>query len=85
MRDLKSPVLLWTKAALFIIAGLMAAGSILLESPGVRNAVLLGVTVWCFARAYYFAFHVIEHYIDGDFRFTGLVSLARHAVRRRRG
>jgi hypothetical protein len=30
------------------------------------------LSIWSFARAYYFAFYVIEHYVDGSYRFAGL-------------
>jgi len=36
--------------------------------------------VWCFARFYYFAFYVIEHYVDGDYKFNGLGSFARYML-----
>ena len=41
----------------------MAAGLILVEQPTVKVApALLAIAIWCFVRAYYFAFYVIEHY-----------------------
>ena len=72
MADISSPKLLYVKAGLFMLGGTMAAGLILLESPSLRTTALLGLSIWCFARAYYFAFYVIEHYVDGEFRFAGL-------------
>jgi hypothetical protein len=41
-------------------------------------AVLLAIAVWCFCRAYYFAFYVIEKYVDPTFRFSGLGSAVRY-------
>ena len=84
MRELKSPTLICAKAALFVTAGLMAAGGILLEHPQFKTAALLAISVWCFARAYYFAFYVIEHYVDGEYRYAGLWSLVCYALTRRR-
>lgn len=72
MTDISSPKLLYAKAGLFVLCGAMAAGLILADSPSLRTATLLGLSVWCFARAYYFAFYVIEHYVDGSFRYAGL-------------
>lgn len=72
MTDISSPKLLYLKAALFVLGGAMAAGLLLLESPSLRTAALLGLSIWCFARAYYFAFYVIEHYVDGNYRYAGL-------------
>jgi predicted carbohydrate-binding protein with CBM5 and CBM33 domain len=40
----------------------MAAAGILLIVPSLRVGALLMIAVWSFARAYYFAFYVIEHY-----------------------
>lgn len=72
MRDISSPRLLYAKAFLFVLSGAMAAGLLLLESPSLRTATLLLLSIWCFARAYYFAFHVIEHHVDGQYRYPGL-------------
>ncbi len=72
MTDISNPKLLYAKAGLFVLCGAMAAGLILADSPSLRTAALLGLSVWCFARAYYFAFYVIEHYVDGSFRYAGL-------------
>ena len=76
--DLTHPTLLYAKGVLFLIAGTLSAAALLAEAPTLRVGLLLVLTVWCFARAYYFAFYVIEHYIDPTFRFAGLLSLARH-------
>jgi hypothetical protein len=72
MADISSPKLLYLKGLLFLITGLMAGGLLLLDSLSVRTAILLILTVWCFARAYYFAFYVVHHYIDDSYRFAGL-------------
>jgi hypothetical protein len=72
MTDISNPKLLYAKAGLFVLGGVMAAGVILLDSPSLRTATLLALSIWCFARAYYFAFYVIEHYVDGEFRYAGL-------------
>ena len=74
MTDIKSPLLLYAKGAMFILCGILAAGLLLAEHPSVKVAVLLCIAVWCFARAYYFAFYVIEHYIDPSYKFAGLTS-----------
>jgi hypothetical protein len=84
MTDITQPRILYLKAGLFVLAGLLAAGHVLLECPRIKVAVLLGVTVWCFARAYYFAFYVVQHYADPGYRFAGLTSFARYVVRGRR-
>jgi hypothetical protein len=78
MRDLQSARWMWVKAILFVLIGVMAAALILVEVPEWRIAVLLALAIWAFCRAYYFAFYVLERYIDPSFRFAGLFSLARH-------
>ncbi len=83
MPDLKNPRVIYLKAALFIVAGVMAAGMILYENPALKTALLLAIAIWCFARAYYFAFYVIEHYIDPAYKFAGLGSFVRYVVTRR--
>ena len=84
MRDITNVKLLYAKGALFVAGGTMAAAALLLETPTVKTALLLALAVWCFARAYYFAFYVVQHYADPDYRFAGLWSLARYVLRRRR-
>ena len=82
MRDLRHPRLMYLKALLLLLLGALATTLILLEHPSLKVAFLIGVAVWSFARAYYFAFYVIEHYIDPAYRFAGILSAIRHALRR---
>ena len=84
MTDIKNPRLLYAKGALFVLGGVLAAGLILVERPTVKVALLLGIAIWCFARAYYFAFYVIEHYIDPNYKFAGLWSLVSYWRGKRR-
>jgi hypothetical protein len=85
MGDITDPRLLYLKGGLFVLTGALAAGLLLLESPSLRTAALLALAVWCFARAYYFAFYVVGHYADPGFRYAGLGSFARYAWARRFG
>lgn len=82
--DLRNPRWMYLKAGLLLAVGLLASALLLLDSPTVRTAVLLAVAVWAFCRAYYFAFYVVQHYADPDYRFAGLVDFARHCWSRRR-
>jgi len=84
MRDITNPRLLYGKGLLFLAGGVLASAGILLEHPSLKVALLLTVAIWCFARAYYFAFYVVEHYVDPAYRFAGLVDFARYLLRRRR-
>lgn len=83
MSDITNPRLLYVKAGLFIVLGLTASAMLLWLHPEWTAAFLLAVAVWAFARAYYFAFYVVEHYIDREFRFAGLFDFVKYAIRRR--
>ena len=82
--DLKSAKLMYLKAILFLVAGTAAAVGILVESPSLRTALLLGIAIWSFCRLYYFAFYVIEKYIDPGYRFAGLGSFLLYLLRERK-
>jgi hypothetical protein len=72
------------KAVLFVGVGLLSAGLILADAPDLRTLVLVLLVIWSFSRAYYFAFYVIEKYVDPSYRFSGLLSAARFIASRRR-
>ncbi len=78
MRDLESPRAIYIKGALLLVVGVAAAVIVVLESPTLQTGVLLAIAVWSFCRLYYFAFYVIEHYVDDSYRFSGLWSFARY-------
>ena len=82
-RDLADPFWMRVKGVLFVILGFGAAGLVLYESPSWRVAALMSIAVWAFCRAYYFAFYVIEKYIDPTFRFSGLGAAAVYLLRGR--
>jgi len=82
MADIRSPKLLYLKGALFLLLGVLAAGLLLAEHPDWKFATLLVLAIWSFARAYYFVFYVIEHYIDPGFKFAGLWDFARYLLNR---
>ena len=84
MRDLHDSRLLYLKAALLVLTGLLACAVILLENPSLKTAALLALAVWAFARAYYFAFYVVQHYADPGYRFAGLWSFARYLISTRK-
>jgi uncharacterized membrane protein len=84
MTDLTNPRVIKLKGVLFLVAGLLASALLLVEAPSFRVAILLGIAVWSFCRFYYFAFYVIEHYVDPAFRFAGLGAFFRYLVQRRK-
>ena len=83
--DLKDARWIIAKGLLFLLAGVMASGLLLLDTPTLRLTVLFILAVWCFCRFYYFAFYVIEHYIDSTFKYSGLWDAAIYLSRRKHG
>lgn len=81
LSDLKNPKWIWTKGVLFLGLGVLASGMLLWQAPRISVALLLAIAIWAFCRSYYFAFYVVEHYVDGQFRFAGLFDFARYAWR----
>ncbi len=73
------------KGFLFLATGLLSAGLLLFYNPSIKVAVLLVISIWCFARFYYFAFYVTQNYVDEDYRFAGLSSFSAYAIRQNFG
>lgn len=84
MKDLTSATWIKVKGILFLLLGLAAAALLILESPSWKVAGLLALAIWCFCRFYYFAFYVIEKYVDPGYKFSGLWSFACYLLRFRR-
>ena len=86
MADLKNPAIIWIKGILFLVLGLLASVLLVLQTPEITTVLLLLLSVWAFCRFYYFAFYVIQNYVDSTHRFSGLLSFVRYMLRRgRRG
>ncbi len=83
MSDIRSPTLLYFKGGLMLLTGLLAGGLLLVDRPDARSALLLVVCVWGFCRAYYFAFYVVDHYIEPGSRYAGLTEFFRRRLARR--
>lgn len=77
---------IFVKAGLFVLLAVLAGGILVLQHPTWTTAGCALVLGWASARAYYFAFHVVQHWVDPEFRFRGLVEFAAwwRARRRRR-
>lgn len=84
MKDLRSAWAMWLKAGLFLLIGLMSAALLVIEAWSGRNVLLLGLCIWGFCRAYYFAFYVIERWVDPQFKFNGLGHFLKWAWARRK-
>lgn len=82
MKDLPS---FWikVKGLLFLFLGIAAAVLVILDNPNWRTVVLLGIVIWSFCRLYYFAFYVIEKYVDPTYKFSGLISFVKYWLKRR--
>lgn len=84
MKDLRHPFWIKLKGLLFLLIGCAAAGWLFFDDPKWQTAVLLALAVWSFCRFYYFAFYVIEKYVDPAYKFSGLISFARYLLERTR-
>jgi hypothetical protein len=84
MRDLTNPKLIYAKALLLLLLALLASAGLLYLHRDWLTAALLAAAVWASARFYYFAFYVIQHYLDPSYRFSGLSSFALDLLRRRK-
>ncbi len=81
--DIKNPRILKLKGLLFLFLGILSAGILYLHAPDWKVLVLLGICVWAFARFYYFAFYVLEHYADPSFKYSGLWDLLKYLLKRK--
>lgn len=84
MGDLKDARLIILKGFLFLVIGLLGLLGLLLEHPHWRTAVLAVLSIWGFCRFYYFAFYVIEKYVDSNFKFSSLYAFGVYLSKRRR-
>ncbi|PWU16582.1 MAG: hypothetical protein C5B50_13395 [Verrucomicrobia bacterium] len=80
MKDLTSPNWIKFKGFLFLLIGICCSVLLILDNASLRTVVLLALAIWCFCRFYYFAFYVIEHYVDPAYRFSGLWSFVRYLL-----
>lgn len=69
------------KAALFAGIGLFSGWLLWMSIPTFKSLILLILCVWAFCRLYYFAFYVIERYIDPGFRFSGVLDAMRYLLK----
>ena len=74
---------MYVKAAMFVLIGATCAASLIVQTPTSRTVALVAVGIWAFCRAYYFAFYVIEKYVDPGFRFSGLWAFVRYLTMRK--
>ena len=83
MKNLTDARLIKLKGMLFLLLGLLSATFLFFQHPTLSAAFLMVVAVWSFCRFSYFAFYVIEHYVDPNYRFSGLLSFALYLMQKR--
>ena len=76
MKDLTDSRWIKLKGILFLFMGVLCAVLLFMEEPTFKVGLLLVICIWSFCRFYYFAFYVIERYVDSSYRFSGLWSFA---------
>lgn len=81
-QDIRSKALLHAKGWLFLLVGLLAVATILLESPDLRTALLLLVAIWAFCRFYYYLFYVLENYAGRDRKYAGILDALGYFLKR---
>ncbi len=81
MADLKSSKLIYLKGWLFLLILIISVTLLVANSPRWTTVVLVLLVTWSAARFYYFMFYVIEKYVDGTYKFEGIVSFLRYLLR----
>ena len=84
MGDIQSARLIVFKGFLFLLLGLLALAGLVAENPHWRPVLLAVLAIWGFCRFYYFAFYVIEKYVDANYKFSSLWAFALYLWRRQR-
>lgn len=82
-QDLSDIRWIYVKGFGFLLAGVFASLLIVLETLSLKVLLLHLVALWCFCRFYYFAFYVIQHYVDDRYKFSGLLSFVFYLLRNR--
>jgi hypothetical protein len=81
-QDLTSSKWIYTKGFLLLLISLISATLILIQVPRWDIFSLLLICLWASCRSYYFAFYVIQNYVDPNYRFSGLFDFTRYLLNR---
>ena len=84
MADIKKVWLLYLKAFLLFLTGFLSSLLLVLLNFNFETIVLLLLSIWGFCRAYYFAFYVIQHYVDPNYKFSGLIDFVKYSLKKGR-
>ena len=82
LKDINKVWLLYLKSFLLFLTGFISSILLVLFNFKVKNIVLLLLAIWGFCRAYYFAFYVIQHYVDPNYKFSGLIDFAKYSIKK---
>jgi len=71
------------KAAMFLVITVLVGFVLVFDRPSssIFSVALYATGVWAAARAYHFAFYVIERYCDPAFKYAGVWSAAVWVIR----
>ena len=84
--DLTSKRWIVAKGILFaLLTALSGVLIVFVEFPTLHRAVLLVICLWAACRFYYFLFHVLHAYVDPTLPSAGVMDLAKHLMKKRRG
>jgi hypothetical protein len=84
MKNLSNQFWIKLKGILFLVIGVICASLVLLDNFKWQTALYLILAIWSFCRFYYFAFYVIEKYVDPGYKFSGLYSFLKYMLQRRK-
>ena len=82
MADIKKVWLLYLKGFLLFLTGFISSLLLVLLNLNFKTIVLLFLAIWGFCRAYYFTFYVIQHYVDPNYKFSGLIDFAKYSLKK---
>ena len=82
LKDINKVWLLYLKAFLLFLTGFISSILLVLLNFNVITIVFLLLAIWGFCRAYYFAFYVIQHYVDPNYKFSGLIDFAKYSIKK---
>ena len=82
MANIKKVWLLYLKGFLLFLTGFISSLFLVLLNFNFKTIILLLLAIWGFCRAYYFAFYVIQHYIDPTYKFSGLLDFAKYSIKK---
>ncbi|MEM9445847.1 MAG: hypothetical protein AAGA18_10910 [Verrucomicrobiota bacterium] len=83
MKDLTDKRLIYRKGFLFLFIGVFSSALLILENLELRFIVLYLAAIWGFCRFYYFAFYVIEKYVDPSYKFSSLWSFVMYWMKKK--